>query len=175
MEDEGSGGRSPGQDGDRATAVVALAPFSPPRRAKTVRMSEAFDFIIPYAANQGRSSGFDAGEGTRPFHPPPLLCFSPRISTGGSRFLISVFFAAVATRAFAGGLVGSGAGARTRQRRRRRRLGVAARRRSVRGRAAGHAGLHPEERRAAQGRAARALLRLSLAAAATARSTWRRR
>jgi len=60
-----------------------------------------------------------------------------------------------------------------RRRRRRRRLVVAARRRSVGGRDAGHAGLHPEKRRAAQGRAARALLRLSLAAAA--RRTWRRR
>ncbi|CAD6269327.1 unnamed protein product [Miscanthus lutarioriparius] len=57
MEDEGSGGRSPGQDGDRATAVVALAPFSPPRRAKTVRMSEACDFIIPYVGEERSPAG----------------------------------------------------------------------------------------------------------------------
>lgn len=74
MEDEGSGGgRSPGQDGDRAKAVVALAPFASPRRAKTVRMSEARDFIIPCAADQGRSSGFDVAEGNSPATAPLFL------------------------------------------------------------------------------------------------------
>ncbi|ONM32817.1 Di-glucose binding protein with Kinesin motor domain [Zea mays] len=53
MEDEGSGGRSRGPDG------LAIAPSSPPPRAKTVRMSEAREFIIPYAADQGR---FDVGQ-----------------------------------------------------------------------------------------------------------------
>ncbi|KAG0521771.1 hypothetical protein BDA96_08G190100 [Sorghum bicolor] len=54
MEDEGSGGgRSRGPD----VKAVALAHFSSPRRAKTVRMSEARDFIIPYVAEVGSPSG----------------------------------------------------------------------------------------------------------------------
>lgn len=57
MEDEGSGGgRSRGPD----VKAVALAHFSSPRRAKTVRMSEARDFIIPYVAEGTRLSRFSA-------------------------------------------------------------------------------------------------------------------
>lgn len=57
MEDEGSG--------DRRRAAEALV--SPPPRAKTVTIPEARDFIIPHAADQGRCSGFEVAEGTRPF------------------------------------------------------------------------------------------------------------
>lgn len=144
MEDEGSG--------DRRRAAEALV--SPPPRAKTVTIPEARDFIIPHAADQCRCSGFEVAEGTRPF-----LSVSLSLSADLDRRLSISHrcFLAVTARGFADGFVG----ARTSQRWRWR---------PVRGRAAGHAGLHPEERRAAQGRAARALL-LRLA---TARGTWRR-
>lgn len=82
MEDEGSGGRSRGPDG------LAIAPSSPPPRAKTVRMSEARDFIIPYAADQGR---FDVGQRTRPATAPLSSLPISRVSRPAAIDFLSLF------------------------------------------------------------------------------------